>query len=68
MLSDRRRIVLQALVNEYVRSAQPVASKALVDRYDLRVSPATVRSELSFLDGRARLAEYDVRSIIDYEG
>jgi len=50
MLSDRRRIVLQALVNEYVRSAQPVASKALVDRYDLRVSPATVRSELSFLE------------------
>ncbi len=50
MLSDRRRTVLQALVNEYVRSAQPVASKALVDRYDLRVSPATVRSELSFLE------------------
>jgi heat-inducible transcriptional repressor len=50
MLSDRRRIVLQALVNEYVRSAQPVASKALVDRYDLRVSPATVRNELSYLE------------------
>jgi heat-inducible transcriptional repressor len=50
MLSDRRRIVLQALVNEYVRSAQPVASKALVDRYDLGVSPATVRNELSFLE------------------
>jgi heat-inducible transcriptional repressor len=50
MLSDRRRVVLQALVNEYVRSAQPVASKALVDRYDLRVSPATVRNELSFLE------------------
>jgi heat-inducible transcriptional repressor len=50
MLSDRRRIVLQALVNEYVRSAQPVASKALVDRYDLRVSPATVRNELAYLE------------------
>jgi heat-inducible transcriptional repressor len=50
MLSDRRRIVLQALVNEYVRSAQPVASQALVDRYDLRVSPATVRNELAFLE------------------
>jgi heat-inducible transcriptional repressor len=50
MLSDRRLIVLEALVNEYVRSAQPVASKALVDRYDLRVSPATVRNELAFLE------------------
>lgn len=50
MLSDRRRTVLAALVREYVRSAQPVASKHLVDRYDLRVSPATVRNELSVLE------------------
>lgn len=50
MLSERRRTVLSALVNEYVRSAQPVASKQLVDRYDLRVSPATVRNELAMLE------------------
>lgn len=50
MLSDRRRKVLSALVDEYVLSAQPVGSKQLVDRYDLRVSPATVRSELAFLE------------------
>lgn len=42
--------MLSALVNEYVRSAQPVGSKQLVDRYDLRVSPATVRNELAFLE------------------
>jgi heat-inducible transcriptional repressor len=50
VLSDRRRIVLEALVSEYVRSAQPVGSKQLVDRYDLRVSPATVRNELATLE------------------
>lgn len=50
MLSDRRRTVLQALVNEYVRSAQPVGSKQLVDRYDLGVSSATVRNELAVLE------------------
>jgi heat-inducible transcriptional repressor len=50
MLSERRRVVLSALVNEYVRSAQPVASKQLVDRYDLKVSPATVRNELAVLE------------------
>jgi heat-inducible transcriptional repressor len=50
MLPDRRRTVLAALVQEYVRSAQPVASRQLVDRYDLRVSPATVRNELSMLE------------------
>ncbi len=50
MLSDRRRSVLAALVQEYVRCAQPVASRQLVERYDLRVSPATVRNELSVLE------------------
>lgn len=50
MLSDRRRTVLAALVREYVRSAQPVASRQLVDRYDLRVSTATIRNELSMLE------------------
>lgn len=50
MLSDRRRIVLSALVEEYVHSAQPVGSKVLVDRYKLGVSPATVRNELARLE------------------
>lgn len=50
MLSERRRRVLAALVQEYVRSAQPVASRQIVDHYDLRVSPATVRNELAVLE------------------
>jgi len=50
MLNDRRRRVLQALVEEYVSSATPVGSKTLVARYDLGCSPATVRTELSILE------------------
>ncbi len=50
MLNERRRRVLQALVNQYIESAQPVASKALVERYDLGCSPATVRNELAILE------------------
>lgn len=50
MLNDRRRRVLQALVEEYIASALPVGSKTLVSRYDLGCSPATVRSELSILE------------------
>ena len=50
MLNDRRRIVLSALVNEYVTSVQPVGSKVLVERYHLGYSPATVRSELAALE------------------
>ena len=50
MLNDRRRMVLQALVEEYIASATPVGSKTLVDRYELGCSPATVRNELSILE------------------
>ena len=50
MLNERRRRVLQALVEEYIDSAQPVGSKTLVDRYELGCSPATVRNELSILE------------------
>ena len=50
MLSERRRQVLSALVEEYVNSAHPVGSKALVERYELRCSPATVRNELAILE------------------
>ncbi len=50
MLSERRRYILSALVEEYVQSAHPVASKSLCDRYDLGCSSATVRNELSALE------------------
>ncbi len=50
MLNDRRRRVLQALVEEYIASAIPVGSQTLVSRYELGCSPATVRNELSILE------------------
>lgn len=50
MLNERRRMVLAALVEEYVASAQPVASKSLVDRHKLGCSPATVRNDLAALE------------------
>ncbi len=50
MLNERRRRVLQALIEEYVASATPVGSRTLVERYELGCSPATVRTELSILE------------------
>jgi transcriptional regulator of heat shock response len=50
MLSVRRQNVLQALVNEYVRSVTPVGSKTITSRYMLGVSAATVRNELMWLE------------------
>ncbi|TLM76771.1 MAG: heat-inducible transcription repressor HrcA [Actinobacteria bacterium] len=50
MNTERRRRILAALVEEYIRSAQPVGSKVLVERYELGCSPATVRNELAILE------------------
>ncbi|MHB8630853.1 MAG: heat-inducible transcriptional repressor HrcA, partial [Candidatus Limnocylindria bacterium] len=49
-LADRQREILRAVIREFISTAQPVASGALVRRYALPVSSATVRSELSELE------------------
>jgi heat-inducible transcriptional repressor len=49
-LSSRKRAILRRVVEEYVATGQPVGSRALVDRTELRVSPSTVRGELAELE------------------
>jgi heat-inducible transcriptional repressor len=49
-LSDRRALILRAIVSHYVGTGEPVGSKVLVDRYRLGVSPATVRNEMAALE------------------
>lgn len=57
MLSDRRQIVLRALIEEYIACALPVGSRTLVERYNLGISSATVRNELSLLEEMGYLAQ-----------
>jgi heat-inducible transcriptional repressor len=49
-LTDRRALILRAIVSHYVGTGEPVGSKVLVERYRLGVSPATVRNEMSALE------------------
>jgi len=49
-LSERRALILSAIVSHYVRSGEPVGSKTLVERYNLGVSAATVRNEMAALE------------------
>ena len=46
-MDDRKLEVLRAIVTDYVSSQEPVGSKALVERHNLGVSPATVDHPLS---------------------
>src|SRR5712664_434059 len=49
-LGDRQRDLLRAVIREYIATAQPVASAALVRKYRLDLSSATVRNELAALE------------------
>ena len=50
MVEDRKLAVLRAIVTDYVSTQEPVGSKALVDRHQLGVSPATVRNDMAALE------------------
>jgi heat-inducible transcriptional repressor len=49
-MDDRKLQVLRAIVTDYVSSQEPVGSKALVEKHDLGVSPATVRNDMAALE------------------
>ena len=48
MLNERQELVLKLIVEEYVRTAEPVGSRSLSKHMD--VSPATIRNEMSDLE------------------
>ena len=50
MLDERKKKILQAVVDEYVNTAEPVSSAILVKKYGLPYSSATVRNELAELE------------------
>ncbi len=49
-IDDRKLEVLRAIVEDYVATREPVGSKALVERHNLEVSPATVRNDMAALE------------------
>ncbi len=57
MLKERQKSILEGVIQEYIRTAKPVASKNLTDHSRISVSPATVRSELSALDNLGYLEQ-----------
>jgi heat-inducible transcriptional repressor len=49
-LDERKLDVLRAIVEDYVATEEPVGSRALVERHNLNVSPATVRNDMAVLE------------------
>lgn len=46
-LDPRKQRILQAIVRDYVDTAEPVGSGALSERHDFGVKPATIRNEMA---------------------
>ena len=49
-LDDRKRRILQAIIEEYIGTAEPVSSSSLVDNYGMKLSSATIRNEMANLE------------------
>ena len=61
-LTDREQLILQAVVHTYITTAQPVGSRSVVKRYDLRLSPATVRNVMADLEDSGFLQQLHTSS------
>ena len=56
-LDLRKQRILQAIVHDYVATAEPVGSQVLVERYSLGVKSATIRSEMAEMSERGYLRQ-----------
>ncbi|GAA4848255.1 heat-inducible transcriptional repressor HrcA [Luteimicrobium xylanilyticum] len=57
MSEDRRLDVLRAIVEDYVRTREPVGSRVLAERHNLGVSPATIRNDMAALEEAGLIAQ-----------
>lgn len=56
-MDDRRLEVLRAIVEDYVDTREPVGSRALAERHQLGVSPATIRNDMAALEEAGLIAQ-----------
>ncbi|MDR3072052.1 MAG: heat-inducible transcriptional repressor HrcA [Clostridiales Family XIII bacterium] len=49
-LTERKLKILQAIVSDFILTAEPVGSRTLSRKYDMGISPATIRNEMADLE------------------
>lgn len=58
MAIDKRKIlILEAIINDYINSGEPVGSRTIAKKYDLGVGSATIRNEMSDLEDMGYLEQ-----------
>ena len=58
MTIDQRKIkILEAIINDYINTGEPVGSRTIAKKYDLGVGSATIRNEMSDLEDMGYLEQ-----------
>jgi heat-inducible transcriptional repressor len=61
-LTNRQKLILKAIVEEHVRTAKPVSSNDIIKKYLPKISSATIRNEMMFLEKKMFLEKAHVSS------
>lgn len=56
-INKRKLEILRAIISDYVSTGEPVGSRTLAKKYDLGISPATIRNEMSDLEDMGYLEQ-----------
>jgi heat-inducible transcriptional repressor len=56
-LDERKRKILESIIKDYVETAEPVGSRAVVKKHELKISAATVRNEMADLEDMGYLEQ-----------
>ncbi len=62
MLTARQMLIFKCIVEEFIEHAEPVGSKALMMKYKLPYSSATIRNEMNFLENYGYLEKTHISS------
>jgi len=49
-IGDRKQLILQAIIEDYISTAEPVGSRTISKKYLTEISPATIRNEMADLE------------------
>ena len=61
-LDNRKRRILQAIIDEYINTAEPVGSRSIAKKHELGLSSATIRNEMADLEEMGYLAQLHTSS------
>jgi len=49
-LNERKTKILEAIITDYIATAEPIGSRTVAKKYDMGISSATIRNEMSDLE------------------